>query len=205
MSEANLNVELRSDAKIKASVLRRQGRVPGIYYAHDQENIQITTDTKELSRLMHREVTVLNMVIKDGDVKKTIIRDIQVDPVTEVPVHIDLLGIKLDEVVKLTVPVILRGTPAGVKEGGILEQLLREIELEGLPLDIPEHVEFDVSELMIGDAVNLDEISSDKFKVVTERNHPIAHVLHPKLAEEEEEEVEVEGEEEAETEEEETE
>lgn len=184
MSEAKLNVELRTESEHNARVIRRNGRVPGIYYAHDQKNIQFTADAKELARLMHREVTVLNMVVKDGDVKKTIIRAIQLDPVTEAPMHIDLLGIKLDEAVKLTIPIILTGTPAGVKEGGILEHLLREVELEGLPLDIPEHIELDVSHMNIGDVLNLDVISSDKFTVTTERNHPVAHVLHPKVTEE---------------------
>ena len=205
MSEVNLNVEIRSDSSVKSRVLRREGRVPGIYYAHDQENIQITADAKELTRLMNKEVTVLNMVIQNGEIKKTIIREIQVDPVSGSPIHIDLLGIKLDEVVKLTIPVILKGTPAGVKEGGILEHLLREIEVEGLPLDIPEHVEIDVSYMQIGDVLGLETITSDKFNVITERNHPVAHVLHPRTVEEveevvegEEEEAEVESEEESE-------
>ena len=95
------------------------------------------------------------------------------------------MGIKLTEKVRLSIPIILRGTPAGVKEGGILEHLLREVEIEGLPLDLPEHLDVDVSELNIGDTVILEQIPTDKFRFVTEIHHAVANVIQPKIVKEE--------------------
>lgn len=96
----------------------------------------------------------------------------------------DLLGIKLDEKVKLSIPVLLIGTPAGVKEGGILEHLIREVVVEGLPLEIPDHIEVDVSDLNIGDVILLRDVSVEKIKFVTDEKHPVANVIHPKVVEE---------------------
>jgi large subunit ribosomal protein L25 len=144
-------------------------------------------------------VNILNIVFPDGKTKKSIIRDLQKDPVTDQLLHIDFLGIKLDEKITMTIPIILTGTPIGVRlEGGILEHPLREVEVEGFPLDIPEHVEVDVSEMNLGDVMTLEGLKHDKYEFITDVGHPIAIVVQPKAAkaaveevlEEEEEETE---------------
>ena len=137
----------------------------------------------KLSRLLHQEVNILNIVFPDGKTKKSIIRDLQKDPVTDQLLHIDFLGIKLDEKIKMTIPIILAGTPVGVKlEGGILEHPLREVEVEGYPLDIPEHLEVDVSEMALGDVMTLEGLKHEKYQFVTDVSHPIAIVVQPKAA-----------------------
>ena len=182
MSEANLHVELREKTGHHApKALRREGRIPAIFYAHGEEAVPLHVDAKLFNRLSHQEVNIFNVIFPDGKERKSIVREIQRNPVNDAIIHIDILGIKLDEKIRLSVPVILVGSPVGVKEGGILEHLLREVEVEGLPLELPEHVEVDVSGLAIGDVVTLEDIPVDKFKFVTEIHHAVANVIQPKV------------------------
>ncbi len=199
MSEAELRVELRESAgKEKAKLLRKGGTIPAVFYAHDQKTVSLSIDEYTLMRLLQKEMNILDLTFPDGKIKKSIVREIQRDPVTDRVLHVDLLGIKLDEKIKMTIPVILSGTPIGVKvQGGILEHPMREVEVEGLPLDIPEHLEIDVSEMEIGDVVTLEKFQADKFRFITDTTHPVAIVAQAKVAKIEEEETEEEVEEES--------
>jgi len=183
MSIAELKVESRVETgKQKAKSIRKAGRVPGIYYANNETPRNISIDAHELGRLMTTKFTVLNVVVDGKEELKCIVREIQVDPVTDAFVHVDLLGVRMDEKVRLSIPVVLKGTAAGVREGGILEHLLREVEVEGLPMDIPEHIEVDVAEMMIGSTLMLADLAVDKFEFVTELKQPVAHVSVSKAA-----------------------
>jgi large subunit ribosomal protein L25 len=182
MSEADVKCQIRNqENQPKVKILRKQGIVPGIFYAHNEDSIPISVDAKQIQQLINREVNILNVIFPDGKTRKSIIRDIQRDPVTDAIIHLDFLGIKLTEKIKITIPIVLKGTPVGVKEGGILEHLLREVEVEGLPLDIPEHIEVDVSELNIGDSIKLQDINVEKIVFSTEIHHAVANVIHPKV------------------------
>ncbi|MFC1570035.1 50S ribosomal protein L25, partial [bacterium] len=116
--------------------------------------------------------------------KKAVVRELQKDPVTDALLHIDFMGIKLDEKIKIAIPVLLTGIPVGVTlQAGILEHPLREVEVEGLPLDIPEHIEIDVSEMEIGDVKTLEDVvTEEKYRLVTDLSHPVAIVAHAKVA-----------------------
>ena len=182
MSEADLHIELREKTGHRtAKRLRGSGFVPGLFYAHGEDSVPFRVKAKELQRLLHSEVNVINIIFPDGKTKKSIVREVQRDPVTDAIIHIDVMGIKLTEKIHMTIPLVLTGTPIGVKEGGILEHLLREVEVEGLPLDIPDHIEVDVSNLKIGDVLTLENVSVDKIKMLTELNHAVANVIHPKV------------------------
>ncbi|MFH1942675.1 MAG: 50S ribosomal protein L25 [bacterium] len=186
MAEADLHVELREKTGPQiAKTLRRSGRVPGIFYFHNVDSIPLSVDEKELQRLANSEINIINVFFPDGKSQKSILREVQKDPVTDALIHVDIMGIDLTEKVRLSIPVILVGTPVGVKEGGILEHLVREVTVEGLPLDIPEHIEVDVSGLNIGDVITLETIPAEKFRFVTEIHHGIVHVIHPKVVKEE--------------------
>lgn len=182
MSIADLNVEFRDNTGHRtAKSLRRQGKIPGIFYYHNEKSIPLSLNEKEFQRLIQKEINIFNVIFSDGKNRKSIIREIQRDPVTDAIIHVDIMGIKMDEKVRLTIPILLTGTPVGVKEGGILEHLLRDVEVEGLPLDIPEHIEVDVSELMIGDVVHLEDVAVEKIKFITEIHHAVANVIQPKV------------------------
>lgn len=199
MAEADITVELREKTgHHSAKALRRMGKIPGIYYAHGEDSVPLSVNARELERIFHSETKIINVTFPDGKVKKAILRDIQQNPVTDAVIHVDILGIKLTEKIRLTIPIFLTGAPVGVKEGGILEHLLREVEVEGLPLDIPEHFEVDVSDLQIGDVITLESVKTDKAKIVTEIHRAVANVIHPKVVQEVVEEVEEVDEEEVE-------
>ncbi|MBN1780421.1 50S ribosomal protein L25 [bacterium] len=184
MSEAQLQVQIREGAgKQKAKTLRKEGQIPAIYYAHDQEAISLSVDGYTFERILQKEINIIDIVFPDGKTKKSIVRDLQKDPVTNELLHADFLGIKLDEEINMMIPVILKGVPVGVKlQDGILEHPMREAEVIGFPLDIPEHIEVDVSEMEIGDVLTLEKIPVGKFRFATELNHPVAIVVQAKAA-----------------------
>ncbi len=185
MAVAELNVELREGkGRQLAQILRRNGKVPAIFYSPNTQPISISVDTITFNRLISSEAHVLDLIFPDKKKKKCIIRDIQLDPVREEIIHVDFMGIKLDEKVNITIPLVLIGTPVGVTEqGGILEHILREVEVEGLPLDIPEHLEVDVSHLEIGNSMHLKDIPLEKIEFKTDPEHEIANVIAPKKIE----------------------
>ncbi len=202
MAINHLNVEFREQNKENASkILRRNGIVPGIFYAKGEDSIPISIDMLELERLLHKEVTIIDVKFSNGKNRKAILREIQRDPVKDTLIHIDIMGIRLNEEIKLEIPIILKGSPIGVREeGGIVNHLLRKVEVKGLPEDIPEHIEVDISELRVGDVITLENIPEDKFSFEIDKDHGVANVIMPKIeeiiVEEEEEEEEVlEGEE----------
>jgi large subunit ribosomal protein L25 len=201
MSDAELHVELREKkGRQDAKSLRREGRIPAIYYSHDQETTSLSVDAYTFQRLLQKETHIYDVIFPDGKTRKSIIRELQRDPVTDELIHADFLGIKLDEKIKMVIPIILTGTPTGVKlQGGILEHPIREVEVEGLPLDIPEHIEVEVSAMEIGQIITLENIQADKYRFVTDIRQPIAIVVQPKAVKTETPEEEVlpeEGEEE---------
>ncbi len=122
--------------------------------------------------------TIFDLALTGGEKSKAMIVDWQYEPIKGHLLHIDLKRIALDKVLKVSVPVILRGEAAGVKqEGGIMEQMLREVEIECLPADIPSHIDADVSHLTFGKVLRVSELPhSDKIKFITDENQPVAHV-----------------------------
>ena len=109
MAEAILYCELREERGTQAAkAIRRTGKIPGIYYAHNQKAVSIVLDEKELVSILHREVNIIDLIFPGNKEQKTIFREIQKDPVFGNVLHVDLLGIKLDEKVRLTIPVLLR-------------------------------------------------------------------------------------------------
>lgn len=187
MSETSLNLETRKGTGKEISrKLRREGRLPGIFYFRGAENIPFSVNRKELSTLLGSESGLLNVVFDGKDQKKCIVREIQFDPLTNAPIHIDLLGITLTEKITVPVQIQLIGVPSGVKnEGGILQQHAREIEVECLPTDIPDHIEIDVSDLNIGDSIHASSIAMDKVKILADDDMVIANVGAPRVVEEE--------------------
>ena len=192
MSEISLNIERRTETgKQYSKKLKREGKLPGIYYFHGKEPIPFSVSLKELQTLAGHESGMLAIKIDGKEEKKCVIREIQYDPIRMEPIHIDLLGISLDEKIKVTVPVHLTGTSTGVKNsGGVLQHVLREVEIECFPADIPEGFTVDISDLDIGDTMYLDVIKDDKYSFSAEDDTVVALVSAPRKAEED-----VEGEE----------
>src|SRR5450631_3676614 len=168
-------------SKNDARKVRRGGKIPAVVYGAGQDSLAITVDPRHVLRILHSETghnTIFDLALTGSQRAKAMIVDWQYEPIKGNLLHIDLKRIALDKVLKVSVPVYLVGEAAGVKqEGGIMEQMLREVEIECLPADIPSHIDADVSHLTFGKVLRVSELPhSDKIKFITDENQPVAHV-----------------------------
>ncbi len=188
--------------KNEARRLRRAGRLPAIVYGGTPvESRSVEVDPKALWRILHSESGVNTLVDLqvDGDaLGQVLIKDIQHDPITDELLHVDFYRLAMDKAITVTVPVTLSGEAAGVKQqGGLLDFVTREIQVECMPADIPEHVDIDVHELMIGDGVRVRDVAEGRsWTAVSDLDTLLVHVTTAKTGSDDMEEAE--GEEEAE-------
>src|SRR5438093_11782078 len=175
--------------KNEARRTRREGRVPAVLYGGDgKEATPIAVPPRALLRILHSESganTLISLKLAGASDTRGLVKDFQLDPVTHEVRHADFYRIAMDRVLQVTIPVTVHGEPKGVKQqGGILEFIRREIVIECLPADIPEHVDIDVSELMLHQGVRVRDIAtSPKWKPVTEGEAMLVHVIMPKAEE----------------------
>ncbi|MEJ5307579.1 MAG: 50S ribosomal protein L25 [candidate division WOR-3 bacterium] len=182
MLQYDLPVEKREKGKHVLTLLRKNNKIPCVAYGHKEENRLFSVDEIELNKMFHtigREKSLIN--IKMGkDNFLAIIKEIFRSPRTNKILHIDFQIIHKSEKLKLSVPIILKGSAKGVKEGGIVEHLLRDLEIKCLPADIPSHIELDISELAIGDSIHVKDIKAEKFEIVENPEEVVVTILAPK-------------------------
>lgn len=179
-----LNVEVRNETgKQIAKRIRRDGRVPGIYYIHGENPISFSVDAKELRTALTHKSSILDVNLGQAEPAKCIIREVQWHPVSGVPLHVDLMGVRLTEEVTVEVPILLVGSAAGAKDGGTLQQILRTLEIKCLPLDIPETINVDVSNLNIHDAIYVRDLKYEKIEILNDLEQIVVSVLAPRLEE----------------------
>lgn len=192
--EAILEATARdSFGKNEARRTRSQGRVPAIVYGASGEGASreatpIAVDPRALLRILHSESganTLISLKLGGRGDARVLIKEFQLDPVTHAVLHADFYRVRMDRTIHVTIPVTVKGEPKGVKQqGGIVEFIRREIEIECLPADIPEHVEIDISELMLHQGVRVREIAADaKWKSVSDPDMMLVHVILPKAEE----------------------
>lgn len=144
-----------------ARSLRARGQIPAVIYGHDRQPQSLSLNARDLDKMLghiQAESTVIEVTI-DGQTSKTLIREIQRHPIKRQILHVDFQALVAGEKVTVNIPITLIGVPEGVKlEGGVLEQSLRELEIEVDPSSIPDHVEIDVSALKIGDSIHVSDI-----------------------------------------------
>jgi large subunit ribosomal protein L25 len=167
--------------KNDARRVRKQGKVPGVVYGAGKQTLSVSVDPRQVSRILHSETgynTVFDLAL-DGERTKAMIVDWQYEPIKGALLHIDLKRIAMDQKLRVNVPIELVGEPAGVKQqGGILEQIVREVEVECLPGDIPNAVELNVSELVFGMVLRVSDLPKmDKIKYVSDPEQPVAHII----------------------------
>lgn len=176
--------EESSRGKNEARRLRAKGRVPAVVYGAKKPTVAISVDPKQISRILQSESghnTIFELQL-NGDKGQVMIVDWQYDPMKDKLLHIDLKRIAMDERIKVQVPIHTVGEAAGVKQqGGILDQVLREVEIECLPVDIPTHVDADVSELVFGKVLRVADLKfAPAVKVLTDPNQTVAHITSVK-------------------------
>ena len=170
--------------KNDARRVRREGKIPAVVYGAGKESLSITVDPRVVTRILNSETghnTIFDLTL-EGEKTKAMIVDWQYEPIKGRILHIDLKRIALDKALTVSVPIELIGEAEGVKtQGGILEQMLREVEIECLPADIPSHIDVDVSHLTFGKVLRVSDLPhSDKIKFLTDENQPVAHVTSVK-------------------------
>jgi large subunit ribosomal protein L25 len=201
MRRIPLEVKKR-DVKKKSMLnnYRSQGLIPAVAYGEDVEPTPIVLNRKDFLRTLHKEgVNVIFDLSLDGKSYPSIVKEIQRDPITDVVLHIDFQLVNINKPVYTNIPVEVVGEAKGVKMGGLLEQEVYEIEVEAKPLDLPERITVDVSDLNIHDVIFVRDLDvPENVKVYTNPDTPVVSVVTP--AKEEapapaEEEAAVEGEE----------
>jgi large subunit ribosomal protein L25 len=183
-----LTVTRRTTAGTRpVSRMRREGFVPGVVYGRDMEPMSVTVNQRELMKLLHAkagEHALVTLRLEDGKPweKPVLVQALQHHPVDGRIVHVDFHAIVLTERLKVKVPVILKGEPLGVRQdGGVLEQFLREVEVECLPTEIPAGVAYDVSAMKIGDTVHVRDLTpSQNTRITSDPGGAIASVQTPK-------------------------
>jgi len=191
--EARLEVVKReSRGKNEARRMRAAGRVPGVVYGATRDGqrpvgVPVAVDPKEVLRILHSDsgVNTLITLKLDGGESRVMVKEYQLDPTTHQLLHADFYQLAMDRAVTVTVQVAVRGEPRGVKQqGGMLDFVTREVQVQCLPADIPEHIEIDVSELMLHQSIRLKDLPENpKWKPLQDPDTMLVHVVLPKVEE----------------------
>ena len=166
--------------KNAARRVRVAGKLPGVVYGAKEPAVAVELDPKQMLRILHSDSghnTIFDLVVA-GTKAKSMIVDWQFEPIKDRLIHVDLKRIALDKAMRAEVPVVLTGTAFGVKnEGGVLDQVLREVEIECLPGDIPAAIEVDVTELKVGGVIRVGDLPhGGKFRFITDEETTVANL-----------------------------
>jgi large subunit ribosomal protein L25 len=165
--------------------IRKEGRVPGVFYSKHNPPLHIDVLDTTINPLVFTSKThLISLEIEGQEERECIIKDIQFDPVTDKVIHFDLLGLTKGEKIVLEVPVQLVGTPIGVKEGGVIQHVMHKLEVECLPRNIPEHIVVDVSALKLGDSIHIGDLQIEEVEFTDPKESLIVQVTHAKVQEE---------------------
>jgi large subunit ribosomal protein L25 len=183
--DATLQAEKREGrGKNEARRLRASGRIPAVVYGTEKDKASvISVDPKVLMRILHSESGVNTLIGLEGAGLaaggKVLVKEYQLDPIDHRLLHADFYAVAMDKKLTVTVPIVLKGEPKGVKQqGGIVDFVNREIEIECLPADIPEHIDIDISELMLHQGVRVRDLpKNDKWEPISDAEMMIVHVV----------------------------
>jgi large subunit ribosomal protein L25 len=183
MAEQEVVAAKPREGKFNKNAARRvrvAGMVPGVVYGAKEPSIAVELDPKQITRILHSDTghnTIFDLEIGTGRTKAMIV-DWQYEPIKGKLMHIDLKRIAMDKAIRVSVPILLEGIPVGVKmQGGILDQVLREVEIECLPGDIPSHIDLNVTGLGLNSSVRVADLPHGKLKFITDESATVAHVV----------------------------
>ena len=167
--------------KNHARRVRVAGKIPAVVYGAGQDAVAVTVDPKVITKILHSDSghnTIFDLNVEGASLVKAMIVDWQNEPIKGHLLHIDLKRIAMDKMMRVSVPIQLVGVPVGVKtQGGILEHVLREVEVECLPADIPSHLDVDVSNLELHGVIHVSDLPhSGSIKFLGEEDATVAHV-----------------------------
>ncbi len=183
MQEVILNAQVRElNDQHGLKVARKNGLVPGIFYRKDIPNIPFFVKDLNLKTIIYSvHATIVNLVFAEDKHFSCIVKNVQYDPVTDQPIHCDMIGIFEDQPILIEVPVILSGVPAGLKDGGMTQHMMYKVRVECLPRYIPESIEIDISPLNIGDAVHIKDIKIENVSFKEREDATLVAVVPPTI------------------------
>lgn len=189
METVNLSAKPRTETGSRAvKRLRAEGKIPGVVYGREFGNaLPIVIDARELRSALagHSVHSIVNLTIEGHGTTSVLVHDRQLDIVSKHLVHLDLHAVNLNEEVDAMVNIVAAGTAAGVKNGGILDLVARQIDVRALPANVPDHVEIDVRDLEIGDAIHIRDLKAPEgVQIIGNPDDIVATVLPPSKAEE---------------------
>ncbi|HED30338.1 MAG TPA: 50S ribosomal protein L25/general stress protein Ctc [Prosthecochloris aestuarii] len=186
-----LAVEPRACSKNEAKALRKEGKVPAVVYHKGEENLHISVDEIALDKLVHSsESHIISLEFPDGKNRRSLIKDVQFDPVSDRVIHADFQFFSAGEVLEMEVPVAFTGKGPGIIAGGKLQALVHTLTVKGMPSGIPENITIDVSGMELGETMHIKEIpqevSAGKFEFTGEPETPVVSIAAPRKESEEE-------------------
>ncbi|MEO8210061.1 MAG: 50S ribosomal protein L25 [bacterium] len=187
MSEITLKAQKREEYKNNTlNQLRKKGIIPGIYYGHGVENIHLAANELELRPIIFTtESHIVNLTFGDESSSYScILKDVQFHPVTDKPLHFDLIALKEGETITIEVSVHLIGNPQGVRDGGTIQHILHKLEVECLPSNIPSHIDVDIAHLNMNESVKVGDLKLENIKILNDENASIVSVVPPTVEKE---------------------
>ena len=163
-----------------ARTMRKEGKIPANYYYAGEDNINLAIDKKVFRQAIHSGHHIFEVEL-GGKTQYVMIKEVQYHPVTDEIIHIDLMRVRRDVKMTISVPIVLEGTALGVQEGGIMTQNLNTIEISCLPADVPEHIVVDVTDFELNHVMNVSELKvADNITIVTAEDMDVLAVIPPR-------------------------
>ena len=176
---ANLRETINKAARNK---IRKEGRVPGVYYSKYDKPIAFDVDEKDIGPLVFTSSrNIISLKVTGKEEHECFLKNVQFDPITDKVVHFDLLGLKRGEKFQLNIPFSFVGSSVGVKEGGILQIGLHKLFVECLPKDVPQSLEVNIENLNIGDTIHVKDLNFENLTILTPADSVVVSVTHPKV------------------------
>jgi large subunit ribosomal protein L25 len=189
MDVITLEVQPRQTGSKHARASRKSNEVPAVLYGRHLEPVHFTVQELTLQRLVESgELSRVEIKLEDGSYD-AILKSVDFDPITDRPRHADFQALTKGEMITVTVPVQLHGTPVGLKEGGDIQVVTNEVEVRCVPNDIPSHIDVDISNMAIGDTIHLSDVTIEGVEIITPGDRTIVTVVPPRVVAEPEEEL----------------
>lgn len=182
MEKVTLAAKVRKTiSKAARSQTRQAGNVPGVYYAKNVDPIAVEVFENSINPLVFTaETHLISLQLDNGQSYDCVIKDVQFDPVTDRIVHFDLLGLSATQTIELEIPVALHGSAVGVKDGGMLQQVLHKLHIECLPQDIPQHIEVDITNLKMGASIHVGDLKVEGINFLSPKDSVVVTVMAPR-------------------------
>lgn len=184
MSHIVLKANSRGNGKKAVNAVRNSGKVPGVYYIYGGENISLAIDPIALRPIVHTsETKIFDLEVDGKNVgHRALLKDVKFHPVTDQIVHFDLFGLREDKKISAYVPIKIVGTAAGVRTGGILQQVIRKVKIKCFPKDLPSAIEVDVTALNVGDSIGLKSLAQPSFEFAITSNPLVVSIAQSRAS-----------------------